>query len=201
MENTQPNNKIFVYLMAIFFVVFIGSGIFLLISNKPTTNENAPTTTATIKQENMVFPTSAPTRGYLKLEGEAEVLSLKENKDFVLNVVADSNKENITAFDILVGFDPLAFDFIEAVSLDPAFQVYSFRKDKRLTLTVVKTSQDQNLSVFSGKAVVKLSYKPKKTGDFIFAILSTSDKETTKFVNEKTEVINPKVNEIKVTVN
>ncbi|MEK7597323.1 MAG: hypothetical protein AAB441_01615 [Patescibacteria group bacterium] len=200
MEN---KSKIFTYLLVIFFAMFIGTGIFLLVSSRQVVvKEGAPSTSATIKRQ-MIFPTEAPKRGKIKLieNKSEEPVSLKTNPYLSLNIVASSDGENVSAFDVLISYDPLAFDFVEAVSLDPAFQVYSFRKDKHLTLTVVKTSQDQNLSVFSGKAVVKLSYKPKKDGDFTFTILSVSDKETSKFVNEKTEVIYPGVNAIKVTVN
>ncbi len=194
MENPQTNNKIFVYLLVGFFAVFIGTGIFLLVSNRPSIKQEAPATTSTIQQGQMVVPTAAPKRGEMKLVLE------KSGEQVLLNLLADSDKENVTAFDVLVGYNPLSVDFVSAVSLDPAFQVYSFTKSNHLTLTVVKTSQDSTESVFAGKPVIKLTFKPKKSGDFTFGVLSTSDKETSKFVNEKTEVIYPKVSEVSVTV-
>ena len=196
MEN---KNKIFIYLLVIFFAGFVGSGIFLLTSNKKTTSNEQAVSTSTVQQKNVIFPTPMPTKGIINLENNSAVNQVNNPVD--LNLIADSNGENVTAFDTLISYDSLAFDFNQAISLDPAFAVYSFKKENYLTLTVVKTSQDQTPSIFVEKSVVKLSFKPKKAGEFSFSVLTSFGKETTKFVNEKTEVIYPGTNEVKVIVN
>jgi len=200
MDNIQEKNKIFIYLLVIFFAIFIGSGIFLLVNKKTANKEQQSVSTQTIKQEELLIPSEIPKKGLVNLKAIGSGPYLLTDQ-LIIDLFADSNGENVTAYDVLVKYDPLSFDFIQTVSLDQAFQVYSFKKDDRLTLTVVKTSQDQTPSVFVEKPVVRLSFKPKKSGEFDFAILNSFNKETTKFVNEKTEVIYPKVNKIKLTVN
>lgn len=200
MDNIQEKNKIFIYLLVIFFAIFIGSGIFLLVNKKTANKEQQSVSTQTIKQEELLIPSEIPKKGLVNLKATGSGPYLLTDQ-LIIDLFADSNGENVIAYDVLVKYEPLAFDFIKAVSLDQAFQVYSFKKDDRLTLTVVKTSQDQTPSVFVEKPVVRLNFKPKKTGEFSFSILTSFNKETTKFVNEKTEVIYPKVNKIKLTVN
>lgn len=199
MENQQ--NKLFIYLLVGFFAVFFGTGIFLLVSNNNESDQTQQTgaqTTSTLQQEKMVIPTVMPTKGSLKLTSDLPEVVLDSNLN--LNIVADSAEENISAYDVLMSYDPLAFDFVEAKSLDPAFQAYSYKKDNRLSLTVVKTSQDSTPSIFKNTPVIKITFKPKKIGQFAFTIMPGFDKETTKLVNEKTEVVYPEVNEVNLIV-
>ncbi|MDO9028772.1 MAG: hypothetical protein Q7U68_07975 [Candidatus Roizmanbacteria bacterium] len=204
MDNIQGKNKIFTYLLVVFFAIFIGTGIFLLIANKKTFSPNEQAaSTSIIKEEKMIIPTAAPTRGFinLQLDNNLNIDNFVKGDLINLELLGDSDGENITGFDVLINYDPLTFDFIKAESKLSAFKVYSFIKNNRLTLTVVKTSQDKALTVFKGSSIVSLVFKSKKSGNFTFAILSSFGKETTKFVNDKTEVIYSATNEIKVTIN
>lgn len=188
------NNKVFTYMLGLFFVVFIGSGIFLIISNKkPTVKEQ----TATIN--NTVPPTITMTRGFINLK--SEVALYDQNTPINLGLIADSSGENVTAFDTVISYDPMSIDFVSADSSDPNFKVYTYKKDNRLTLTVAKTGLSAEPSVFKGGEIVKLVFTSRAKGDFIFEVLPQFGKETTKFVNEKTEVISPGVNKITVKVN
>jgi len=195
MEN---KNKIFTYLLVIFFAAFVGSGIFLLTSNKKTTSNEQAVSTSTIQQKNVIFPTPMPTKGFINLENNSAVNQVNNPVD--LNLIADSNGENVTAFDTVISYDPVSFDFVKADSVNPDFKIYSYKKNNRLTLTVVKTGQN-NIMIFKGEAIVKLVFQPKAKGNFTFAVLSSYGQETTKFINEKTEAIYPGTNEVKVIVN
>lgn len=200
MENTTPtpNNKIFVYILALFFVVFVGSGVFLAMNNKkPADKEQAATTDVT--QEEQAVPTIKMTKGLINLKNDSVFYDI--NSPINLSLVADSNGENVTAFDTVISYDPLSIDFVSADSSDPNFKVYTYKKDNRLTLTVVKTSLGNDPSIFKGEEVAKLVFTSKAKGSFSFKVLPSFDKETTKFVNEKTEIIYPGVNEITVKVN
>jgi len=199
MDNQTSNNKIFIYLLVVFFAVFVGSGLFLVMSNKKNaTNEPAATTSA-IPTKEVIIPTVEMSKGYINLKNDLVLNKL--NSPANLTIVADSNSENITAFDTLVVFDPTAFDFVSAQSVDPNFKVYPYVKDNGLTLTVVKTGPSTVPSVFNNTQIVSLIFQPKKTGQFIFRVVPSVGKETTKFVNDQTKIIYPAVNEIKVTVN
>jgi len=196
MEN---NNKIFIYLLVIFFAAFVGSGIFLLTSNKKTTGNEQAVSTSTIQQKNVIFPTPIPTKGFINLENNSAVN--KVNNPVNLSLMVDSNGENVTAFDTVISYDPASFDFVKAESINPDFKIYSYKRNNRLTLTVVKTGQNNIETIFKGETIVKLVFQPEVKGNFTFAVMSSYGRETTKFVNEKTEVIYPSLNEIKITVN
>ena len=191
--NMEAKNNIFVYILIIFFAVFVGSGIFLVINNKKINNKEQAVSTS------IVVPTATVTKGLINLKSSTIVNSISNQLN--LGLVVDSNSENVTAFDTVISYDPVSIDFVKADSNNPSFKVYSYKKDNRLTLTVVKTGLSSEPSVFKGEEIIKLVFQPKAKGSFSFKVLSSFEKETTKFVNEKTEIIYPGVNEIKVTVN
>lgn len=201
MENQENNkNKLFIYLLVVFFAIFVGSSIFLLINNKPKEKNQQQKTinTTTVNEENSMIEETKPTSGSLKLKADFSEVKIGEDVD--IDILADSAGENISAYDVLLTYDPLAFEFIKAVSLDDNFQVYSYKKENRLTLTVVKTNKDPISSIFKENPVVKLIFKPKKVGQYSFEIISSYNQETTKFVNDKTEVINPEINKIDLII-
>lgn len=198
MENPKPNNKVVIYLLIGFFVVFVGSGAMLMSDTKSAANKKSVVNNSTIKQQVMEIPTPMPTKGSLVLSSESIQDSVGDT--IILTVTADSLGENITAYDVIVKYDPLAFDFVKGTSLDPQFQVYSFKDESQIIMTVVKTTQSKTTSVFTEKPVLNLSFQAKKAGEHAFSILPTYNKDSTKFVNEKTEVINPETGDIKVVI-
>ena len=191
--NMEAKNNIFVYILIIFFAVFVGSGIFLVINNKKINNKEQAVSTS------IVVPTATVTKGLINLKSSTIVNSISNQLN--LGLVVDSNSENVTAFDVVISYDSASIDFVRADSNNPSFKVYPYKKNNRLTLTVVKTGLSSEPSIFKGEEIVKLVFNPKTKGDFSFKVLNSFEKETTKFVNEKTEIIYPGVNEIKVTVN
>src|SRR5450830_1698580 len=99
---------IFVYLLAIFFAVFVGTGIFLILNNKkPPTEKEVITTSSTI-------PTVRPTQGSLSLKLASDTAT--KNSEIQIDLFADSNEKNIVGYDLVLSYDPLAFDFVKATS-------------------------------------------------------------------------------------
>src|SRR3989344_2564866 len=112
MEN-QPNSKIMIYLLVVFFAIFVGTGLFLANQSK----QNQPvgraagqtSNSATLKQENIVIPTAVPTVGSLSLIGEE---SYPFTDNVIVNLSANSNGENIVGYDVILYYDPTAFEFV-----------------------------------------------------------------------------------------
>lgn len=189
----NTNNRIYIYLLVVFFAVFVGTGIFLIVNNKKTLPKQEAVSTLTMKKEKTVI-----LKGFINLKNNSVVN--KTDSPVNLSLMADSDGENVTAFDTIISYDSASFDFVKADSVNQNFKIYSYKGDNSLTLTIVKTGQNST-TIFKDEAVARLVFQPKAKGSFTFAVLSSSGKETTKFVNDKTEVINPKVNQVKVTVN
>ena len=198
MNIMNSNNRIYIYLLVIFFAVFVGTGVFLIVNNKKTLPKQKAVSTLTIKKRKIAVPTSMPTRGFINLKNNSAVNKI--NSPINLSLIADSDGENVTAFDTIVSYNLASFDFVKADSINQNFKIYSYKGNNSLTLTIVKTGQNST-TIFKGEAVARLVFQSKAKGNFTFAVLSSSGKETTKFVNDKTKIINPEVNQVKVTVN
>ncbi len=193
MDNTQGKNKIFVYLLVIFFAIFIGTGIFLAANNKKTTiNEQAASTS--------IIPTTEPTQGSLNLKIENEEISLSTDKELKIDLIADSNEKNIIGYDLVLSYDPLAFDFVKATSNLADFKIYSYKRDNYLSFLATKTLQSQTPSVFTKTKIASLVFKPIKAGKFAFSLKPLMGKDKTDLVTDKTEVLNPKLNELEIEV-
>jgi len=190
----EKNKTIFVYLLVIFFAVFIGTSIFLILNNKKPLSEKETITTT------MIIPTVKPTQGSLNLKIENGEISLSRDKEIKIDLVADSNEKNIVGYDLVLSYDPLAFDFVKATSNLADFKIYSYKRDNYLSFLATKTLQSQTSSVFIQTKIASLVFKPIKTGKFSFSLKPLIGKDKTDLVTDKTEVINPKLNELEIEV-
>lgn len=191
MEN-QNNNNVFKFILIVVFLVLVVFGVLLIFKNSRTNKEKAVTT-------GVASPTSYPLRGVINIVEDVSEIKIKNQIN--LKLMANSDGENVTAFDTIVSYEPEKVEFVKASTINPDFKVYAYNKDKKLTLTVAKTNLGNKPSIFKGEDMVILIFKPKMKGTSTFKILPMVGAETTKFVNEKTEIIYPNVNEININVN
>ncbi|MFH0979871.1 MAG: cohesin domain-containing protein [Candidatus Roizmanbacteria bacterium] len=197
MENNQSNNKIFIYLLVMFFAFFIGTSIFLIINKQqpPPGNETETPTVVPLAE-------TEPTEGTLNLVfDQEEETSFPKGEEITINLEADSMEKNIVGYDVVLSYDPLAFEFVKATSVLADFKIYSYKKDSYLTLLGTKILQSQTPSVFDKTKIVSLVFRPLKAGQFDFALKPVFNKDKTDFITDETKILSPALNELKVEIN
>ena len=123
------------------------------------------------------------------------------DKQVKIDLLADSNGKNITGYDLVLAYDPMAFEFVGATSSLVDFKIYSYKRDGYLSFLATKTLQNQASSVFAQTKIADLVFKPIKSGRFNFSLKSVMSNDKTDLVTDKTEVISPKLNELEIEVN
>ena len=198
------NNKI-IYLLVVFFAIFVGTGLFLARQSKQNQPKNRAgvqtNNSATLKQENIVIPTAVPTVGSLSLTGD-ESYSFADN--VVVNLSANSNGENIVGYDVILYYDPTAFEFVTAESTLGDFTIYPKDYGNYLFLTSVKSVGSQAPTILgsniSETTIANLTFKPKKVGSYNFSLRQSAEKEKTNLVTDQTEVLSPALTDLAVEI-
>lgn len=198
METGNEKNKIFIYLLVVFFAFFVGTSIFLIINNKQQPlSEKEMTTAPTVIPPAEIKSTEGALSLILDQEGET---SFPKNEELIINLEADSMEKNISGYDVVISYDPLAFEFVKATSLLADFNIYTYKKDNYLTFVGTKTLQSQASSVFDKTKIMNLAFRPLKAGQFDFALKSVFNKDKTDLITDKTEILSPALNELKVEI-
>lgn len=179
----NSNKKIYLIVLLIIFFIFLITGLLLLFVEKPTTKlqENNQIKKQTISLEEL--------KGSLLIQPEKKY-SLGE---FYVDIIANSNQENVTAYDVLLDYDHQGLEFLKAESLDKNFDVYA-KENELIFLTIAKKTNE--ITVFNNQPVVRVYLKALKTGQYRLEILSKKDSLTTKFVNDKTDIVKPQTNSV-----
>ena len=94
-------------------------------------------------------------------------------------------------------YDKTAFDFVKATSLMDDFKVYSYDRPTYVSLSAIKSLQDNNVTTWNNQSLSELTFQPKKTGTYIFSLTAVG-KETSKLVDEKTETIYPSTRQLQL---
>ncbi|MFA6016812.1 MAG: hypothetical protein WC744_01865 [Patescibacteria group bacterium] len=199
MENFIKNHKAFFYLLLIFFAIFSGTGIFITLntsSKQPTVVNKELSKTVT---ESVVVSSDPATEGALSLTTIKDKV-LSTDREFVVDIIADSNGKNITGYDLALSYDPIAFDFVKATSSRTDFKVYSYNRGNYLSFLVTKLPQSEKTSVFAQTKIISVVFKPNKKGAYNFSLKSEINKDKTDLVTDKTEILNPILSGLEVKV-
>lgn len=184
--------NILIYLLVIFFAIFVGTSIFLILNNKKPVAEKT--------MASSVVPVTKPTEGSFNLSLQKTDINLLTDKEVKIDILADSNGKSITGYDLVLAYDPLAFEFVRATSTLADFKIYSYKRDGYLSFLATKTLQNETPSVFSQTKIADLVFKPIKSGKFNFSLKTSMSNDKTDLVTDQTEIISPSLNELEIEV-
>lgn len=215
MENDQEKNKIFKYLLVIFFAVFIGTGIFLLISNK---SKNSEEKISSVRvdfpdEPTAVIPTAAspiatgggtitavPSSVSMILKTDLTNNQMKVGDIVELSLLADSNGKNIVGYDVIIYYDSLAFDFKRGLSSLPDYNIFTYKKGHYFTITGLKTLQSAPSPMTKNSKLATLTFEATKPGSFEFVLKPSNNADKTDLITDKTEILMPELNKVTIEV-
>ncbi len=213
MENKAEKNKIFKYLLVVFFAVFIGTGIFMLMSNKSKNPKEKISTVRVEDAENSKtdFPeettavisntvTSVPSSTSMTLETDLPNDQMKVGDMVELSLFADSNGKNIVGYDVVIYYDSLAFDFSKGITMLPDYNIFTYKKGHYFTITGLKTLQSTPSPMTKANKLATLTFEATKLGSFEFELKSSNNADKTDLITDKTEVLIPELNKVTVEV-
>lgn len=225
MENEMEKSKIFKYLLVVFFAVFIGTGIFLLLSSK-SKNPNEKISSVRIddtqntndvvdfpEEPTAVIPTTAPatTTGStittvpssisMALETDLSNDQMKVGDMVELSLFADSMGKNIVGYDVVIYYDSLAFDFKKGLSSLSDYNIFTYKKGHYFTITGLKTLQSAPSPMTKANKLATLTFEATKLGSFEFELKTSNNADKTDLITDKTEVLVPELNKVIVNVN
>lgn len=190
----QEEKKKFPPTLAILLIVLLVVLVLFLYVNRQKLNNQASLETAQ-KVENP-SPTQIPTSLILT----AEKPSFIAGQSVVLTVKADSHAEDVVGFDLLVTYDQGALSFVKAQAVDAAFSLYPRTASTHLSITGIKKPTVKDVKSFANAPLMTLTFQAKKAGSYKFTIVPKIGRETTKLVNDKTQVFNPNSESLTIEV-
>lgn len=191
------NNKTLIYLLITFLAVFVVSGAFMFFSNKKTERTISNELISQAVSEEITQPKTEPTEGFMKLTLDKG--SYMKGEKVFINLEADSGDKSVVGYDVILSYDPLAFEFVSATSSLSDYKLYSYKKENYLTLTAVKNLSSALSPLKSRIATLVLS--PIKSGEYSFSLESSINSEKTHMVTDDTEVLSPELNGVMIKIN
>jgi len=133
------------------------------------------------------------------IEMRADSTSVSVGDTVKVTMYGFSGGKDITGYDALIGIDPEVYEVLSIESVAPGFQIFKFDKGMYYSITGIKDVHMTDATVFDNTALLTITLKPKKKGENIVTILTSKDKERTKFVDKNVEVLTPQIGSVFIT--
>lgn len=209
MENTRLHNKphehrTLLILLICIMVTFVLLGI-VLVSQK--TQKDKDKSMAVSSINNPTQPTITPTptlipyakKGVMKLYTENNVLRFPVGQEVTMGVLASSEKSDIVGFDIVLSYDQNVLEFTSANSQLNSFKAYSYPRTDYVSITMIKSLQETNSTVFDNTDIAQLRFKALKKGTTSIE-LTAKGNDSTKFADVNAKVTYPDMNKLTIEI-
>ena len=196
-RNSQINKVhplIFISIGVTLFLV----AVVLIFTRKVTTSQI--TDNSEVKQQTISPITKPNIERFGKLDISTPATSVVSGQDVTVVISGDSIGKEIVGYDVLVSYDKSALTLQSAKSNITDFSIFKFDRSTHLSLTAVKNLNSKTPTILKGIPMVGLVFKTEKSGTFPVVIQPAIDKESTKMVDEKTNVFYPNLSSVTINV-
>lgn len=190
-------------------ILIIGSMVLLILlvilmlvfQKKPPTKTEELSSTVSSRVQSTPIPTLIPhpTLGSMTISAVGGVIRFPNNKELSVLISSSSEGKNIVAYDAILSFDKSAFTYVKTASQMSDFNVFSYERPTYLSMSAIKSLQNNKSTPWNKQPLVEVVFKPKKTGTYIF-MLSPMGKETSKLVDDKANVVYPKTDKLELEI-
>jgi len=153
------------------------------------------------KEKVPVTPVKQKDNGMIKISTKDNKRSYKVGDTVELIVTASSDKQPVIGYDVMLTYDETKLQFKESESLDSSFNMFTFTKKGKVSLTGVKRVKPAVSTVMSENPIGKLNFKATSTGPVAVTIdfISNSLKDSN-LVNGKNEDVLGGVEGVDLTI-
>jgi hypothetical protein len=137
--------------------------------------------------------------GSLRLEKSNPLAKISE--PITITVYADSKRQPITGFDIVLSFNPQYMQYLNQKSLEENFDVFKTTNEGLLHITAIKKLNSNVLVSFEKTSLIEFTFQPIKLGTTDFTLIfSPGQKTDSNMINDKSEEILGKVQNLNVEI-
>lgn len=133
------------------------------------------------KEKVPVTPVKQKVKGVIKVSTKDNIRNFKVGDTVELIVSANSDNQSVIGYDVMLTYDATRLQFKESESLDPSFNMFTFTKKGKVSLTGVKRVKPAVSTVMTGNPIGKVTLKATSSGpvkisiDFISNSLKDSN--------------------------
>ena len=157
--------------------------------------------TAPKKEKLPVTPVKQKEKGVLKVSTKDNKRNYKVGDTVELLVSANSDGQSVIGYDVMLTYDATKLQFKESQSLDPSFNMFTFTKKGKVSLTGVKRVKPAVSTVMSGAPLGKVTLKALSAGPVAVTVDFISDSlKDSNLINNKNKDVLGSVENIDLTV-
>lgn len=166
------------------------------IRSKPTTTDSSIEVRVTPSIAPTLIP--YPTKGqfFLKLRGTQ---SVQIGTPFILDLYATSGKDTVAGYDVILSYDMQAIERQSVQNLVSAFRIFTYNRGNHVSISATKSIQITEPIRFNETPLLSFTFLPKTKGSYLFS-LKPQGNESSKLVNEATEVSYPEVIDMRLEI-
>lgn len=116
------------------------------------------------KEKVPVTPVKQKVKGVLKVSTKDNKRNFKVGETVELLVSANSDNQSVIGYDVMLTYDATKLQFKETESMDPSFNMFTFTKKGKVSLTGVKRVKPAVSTVMSGAPLGKVTLKALSAG-------------------------------------
>jgi hypothetical protein len=154
------------------------------------------------KEKIPMTPVKQKAKGVLKVSTKDDKRSYQVGDMVELLVSADSDNQSIIGYDVMLSYDATKLQFEETGSLDSSFNMFTFTKKGKISLTGVKRVKPAVSTVMSGSPLAKVTLKALSVGPVKVSVdFKVGSLRDSNFMNEKNEDILGRAEGIDLLIN
>lgn len=117
-------------------------------------------------------------RGSLNLTSDEAAKGVRIGAPITLRIVADSDKNTIKGFDIVLNYDKDLVSYVNTTNLAENFQIVAVEREGRVIITGFEKPGTTTSMAFSNKTIAQISFVAKSSGKAFFNLAFEPGKTT-----------------------
>jgi hypothetical protein len=199
-NNTNHTSYTRAMLLILALVLLVASIVGYSMSSRIQSNQNSAETRNVIKPSIVPTLIPYPVKGLFALKAQSGLVSGKVGDSFVIDLIATSGTDTVAGYDAILSYDKTAFERQSVQNKQDTFRIFTYERGAHVSISGTKNLQVTEPVRFKDTILLSFTFRAKQKGSYTFSLKAVAN-ESSKLVNETTQVSYPEVSDFRLEIN
>jgi len=199
-NNTNHTSYTRAMLLILALVLLVASIVGYSMSSRIQSNQNSAETRNVIKPSIVPTLIPYPVKGLFALKAQSGLVSGKVDDSFVIDLIATSGTDTVAGYDAILSYDKTAFERQSVQNKQDTFRIFTYERGAHVSISGTKNLQVTEPVRFKDTILLSFTFRAKQKGSYTFSLKAVAN-ESSKLVNETTQVSYPEVSDFRLEIN